>query len=145
MSNIQTDHSHAAPPPPNITGTAKDSERAKHSGEVRCGIATDLWLSLEPYPEDKEKCLSLRVDEEWCHLYNYDPFVWLSVQSAFCNCSDTLEVAVWYHCISYTIVGLVVRSKYSLTAECDKEHERSGKHAGSMLSRCHKGGEARVE
>jgi hypothetical protein len=96
--------------------------------DVKCGVATALWLTLWPYPHsspppDAQK-LYLMVNENWRHLYldhNYDDGNLLrSVQSAFCCCNNALEVVVWYRECDSDIVGLVVRSKYSLT-ECRDE------------------------
>jgi hypothetical protein len=123
MTNDQTKDSLETSRPDG--GTDATSGDAKCPEYIKSGIATDIWLSLVPYPSypscipDKPK-LSLRVDGEWRHSYDYDKYVWLSVQSAFCNCSESLEVVVWYDDYTYTIVGLVVRSKYSLT-ECYRE------------------------
>jgi hypothetical protein len=116
MSNDQIDSSPEAPQRPDATRDAGNSKRPECPEEVKSGVATDLWLSLLPYPPDKKKCLCLRVDEEWRHLDPCDPFIWQSVQSAFCDC-PCLEVFVWYR--DSVIVGLVVRSKYSLE-ECDR-------------------------
>jgi len=98
-------------------GAAGAAENSGHEEKAECGVATDLWIELLVYPDAKkiQRRLYLRVAEEWRWWYDDDPFVFQSVQSAFCNCTDSLEVVVWYYDDDDRIVGLVVRSKYSLT------------------------------
>lgn len=73
------------------------------------GIATKYWLELLAYPPGSARSLWLFVDGGWRHLDNPNDGTQLSVQGAFCQCPDRLEVAVWYS--GNVIVGLVVRSK----------------------------------
>ena len=120
MSKEQPDHPTETRRPLDATDAAESS---KYGEKAKCGVATDLWLELLVYPDAKkieglpakiERRLYLRVAEKWRWWYGDDPFVFQSVQSAFCNCIDSLEVVVWYY-DDDRIVGLVVRSKYSLT------------------------------
>jgi hypothetical protein len=76
---------------------------------VSSGVASKYWLELKAYPPGSARSLWLFVDGSWRHLDNPDLGTQDSVQEAFCPCSDSLEVAVWYS--GTTIVGLVVRSK----------------------------------
>lgn len=76
---------------------------------VQTGIATKYWLELVAYPPGSARSLWLFVDNTWRHLDNPNDGTQISVQAAFCNCPDRLEVAVWYS--NDVIVGLVVRSK----------------------------------
>lgn len=76
---------------------------------VQTGVATKFWLELVAYPPGSARSLWLFVGGQWRHLDNPSPSIESSVQSAFCNCPDKLEVAVWYQ--NDVIVGLVVRSK----------------------------------
>lgn len=76
---------------------------------VQSGVATKFWLELVAYPPGSARSLWLLVGGQWRHLDNPSPSIESSVQSAFCNCPDKLEVAVWYQ--NDVIVGLVVRSK----------------------------------
>jgi hypothetical protein len=73
------------------------------------GVATGYWLELRAYPPGSARSLWLLVDGSWRHLDDPDVGTQDSVQAAFCNCPDRLEVAVWYS--GTVIVGLVVRSK----------------------------------
>ena len=73
------------------------------------GVATKYWLELKPYPPGSARSLWLFVDGTWRHLDNPNVGTQDSVQEAFCNCPNQLEVAVWY--TGTVIVGLVVRSK----------------------------------
>ena len=73
------------------------------------GIAADYWLELKAYPPGSARSLWLRVDGAWRHLDDPDVGTQDSVQAAFCNCPDRLEVMVWYS--GNVIAGLVVRSK----------------------------------
>lgn len=76
---------------------------------VQSGVATKYWLELVAYPPGSARSLWLFVDNAWRHLDNPNDGTQISVQSAFCNCPDRLEVAVWF--TNDVIVGLVVRSK----------------------------------
>jgi hypothetical protein len=76
---------------------------------VQSGVATKYWLELVPYPPGSARSLWLFVANVWRHLDNPNDGTQISVQAAFCNCPDRLEVAVWY--TNDVIVGLVVRSK----------------------------------
>ncbi len=73
------------------------------------GVATKYWLELKAYPPGSARSLWLFVNGSWRHLDNPDLGTQDSVQEAFCPCSDSFDVAVWYS--GTTIVGLVVRSK----------------------------------
>jgi hypothetical protein len=76
---------------------------------ISSGVATKYWLELLAYPPGSARSLWLFVGNEWRHLDNPNDGTQVSVQSAFCECPDRLEVAVWYS--ADVIVGLVVRSK----------------------------------
>jgi hypothetical protein len=76
---------------------------------VETGVATKYWLELLAYPPGSARSLWLFVNNAWRHLDNPNDGTQISVQAAFCNCPDRLEVAVWY--VDTVIVGLVVRSK----------------------------------
>ncbi len=76
---------------------------------VKSGVATKYWLELKAYPPGSARSLWLFVDGAWRHLDNPNVGTQDSVQAAFCDCPDRLEVAVWYS--GTTVVGLVVRSK----------------------------------
>lgn len=76
---------------------------------VQAGVATKYWLELKAYPPGSARSLWLYVGGAWRHLDNPNYGMQDSVQEAFCNCPDKLEVAVWY--CGTVIVGLVVRSK----------------------------------
>jgi hypothetical protein len=79
------------------------------AASVQTGVATKFWMELVAYPHGSARSLWLFVGGQWRHLDNPSPSIESSVQSAFCNCPDKLEVAVWYS--NDVIVGLVVRSK----------------------------------
>ncbi|MCP3963548.1 MAG: hypothetical protein GY719_37405 [bacterium] len=92
--------------------SASKSERAEEivtAVPVKTGVATKYWLELKQYFPLMARSLWLWVDDEWRHLDDPDPGTQDSVQDAFCQCPDHLEVAVWYR--GKVIVGLVVRSK----------------------------------
>jgi len=118
---------------------ARNEEGHVSKGELVSGVATEMWLELIAYP-DREKpenrSLWLLVDGAWLKHDDPEYNVERSVQSAFCDCSDRLEVLVWYRryyeddsgangsasstdpreavrnpCYGYRIEGLVVRSK----------------------------------
>jgi hypothetical protein len=76
---------------------------------VQSGVATKYWLELVAYPPGSARSLWLFVNGAWKHLDNPNYGMQDSVQEAFCQCPDRLEVAVWYN--GGVIVGLVVRSK----------------------------------
>ena len=76
---------------------------------VASGVATQYWLELLAYPPGSARSLWLFVDNAWRHLDNPSDGVQASVQPAFCECADRLEVVVWYS--NDVIVGLVVRSR----------------------------------
>jgi hypothetical protein len=86
--------------------------------DIKCGIATDLWLELDPYdPQDpnRKPRLNLRVNERWRYLESPSAATQQSVQSVFCSCCDQreCEVVVWYK--NDVIKGLVVRSQFPST------------------------------
>jgi hypothetical protein len=76
---------------------------------VSSAVATKYWLELKAYPPGSARSLWLFVGGSWRHLDNPNVGTQDSVQEAFCNCPDRLEVAVWYS--GGIIEGLVVRSK----------------------------------
>ncbi len=76
---------------------------------VQTGVATKYWLELVAYPPGSARSLWLYVGNAWRHLDNPNEGIQLSVQDAFANGSNRLEVAVWYS--GDVIVGLVVRTK----------------------------------
>lgn len=75
---------------------------------VQSGVATKLWLELTPYPPGTPR-MWLFVNGQWVYQSNPSAVNVQSVQDAFCQCPDKMEVAVWYS--GGVIVGLVVRSK----------------------------------
>jgi hypothetical protein len=76
---------------------------------VASGIATNYWLELKAYPPGSARSLWLFVDNSWRHLDNPSDGIQASVQAAFCNCPNVLQVQVWYQ--GDVIVGLVVNKK----------------------------------
>ena len=76
---------------------------------VESGVATKYWLELLAYPPGSARSLWLFVGNVWRRLDNPNEGIQLSVQDAFANASNRLEVAVWY--TGEVIVGLVVRTK----------------------------------
>jgi hypothetical protein len=76
---------------------------------VKNGIATNYWLELVAYPPGSARSLWLFVDNGWRHLDNPNDGTQASVQAAFCNCPNILQVQVWYQ--GDVIVGLVVNKK----------------------------------
>jgi len=76
---------------------------------AKTGIATRYWLELMSYPPGSARSLWLFVNDEWRHLDNPDLGTQVSVQDAFCRCSERLEVLVWYS--EDTIEGLIVKTK----------------------------------
>jgi hypothetical protein len=73
------------------------------------GLAIKYWLELIPYPPGSVRSLWLFVDNDWKHLDDPDLGTQISVQDAFCRCSERLEVLVWYS--GDTIRGLLVKTK----------------------------------
>ncbi len=73
------------------------------------GRATRYWLELMPYPPGSARSLWLFVNDDWRHLDNPDLGTQVSVQDAFCRCSERLEVLAWYS--RDTIEGLIVKTK----------------------------------
>lgn len=73
------------------------------------GVATKYWLELLAYPPGSARSLWLYVGGAWRRLDNPNQGMQLSVQDAFANASNRLEVAAWY--TGEVIVGLVVRTK----------------------------------
>ncbi len=91
-------------------GLPEISKRAKLlAAAVSSGVASKYWLELLAYPTGSARSLWLFVDNGWRHLDDPNIGTQDSVQEAFCECPDRLEVAVWYS--ADVIVGLVVRSK----------------------------------
>lgn len=76
---------------------------------VNTGVAGKYWLELKQYLPGSARSLWLFVNGAWKHLDEPDLGTQISVQDAFCQCPERLEVAVWYR--GDVIVGLVVRSK----------------------------------
>lgn len=76
---------------------------------VKTGVATRYWLELTSYPAGSIRSLWLFVNDDWRHLDNPDLGTQVSVQDAFCRCSERLEVLVWYS--DDTIEGLIVKTK----------------------------------
>jgi len=76
---------------------------------VQTGLATKYWLELKQYPAGSARSLWLFVGGGWKHLDSPNEGTQISVQAAFCECPERLEVVVWYQ--GDVIVGLVVRSK----------------------------------
>ena len=95
---------------PQAHKSADDRHKAfAAAAAVQSGIATKFWLELVAYPPGSARSLWLFVANAWRHFDNPNEGMQASVQDAFCNCPDKLEVAVWYN--GDVIVGLVVRSK----------------------------------
>jgi hypothetical protein len=76
---------------------------------LETGVATKYWLELLAYPPGSARSLWLYVGNAWRRIDNPNEGTQLSVQDAFANASNRLEVAVWY--TGEVIVGLVVRTK----------------------------------
>jgi hypothetical protein len=103
--------------PPQQPRTAPEElpdARARHeafasAAAVTSGVATGYWLELVAYPPGSARSLWLLVDGTWRHLDNPSAATQDSVQEAFCECPERLEVVVWYD--NDVIVGLVVRSR----------------------------------
>ena len=94
--------------PEKVPPRAERHAKAVAGGAVGTGVATEFWLELKPYPPGSARSLWLNVGG-WRRLDNPSHAIQHSVQDAFCQCPDKLEVAVWYQ--DQVIVGLVVRSK----------------------------------
>jgi hypothetical protein len=104
----------STPAHPSTSPVERPNRTARHAAAVAAaavatGVATRYWLELVPYPPGSARSLWLEVAGTYRHLDNPSDGIQASVQAAFCNCPDRLEVAVWYQ--SDVIVGLVVRSK----------------------------------
>jgi hypothetical protein len=92
-----------------IKPTEERQRIAIAAAPLQTGVATKYWLELVPYPPGSARSLWLFVGGAWKHLDNPNEGTQISVQAAFCECPERLEVAVWYQ--GDVIVGLVVRSK----------------------------------
>jgi hypothetical protein len=115
MHSFQEDSAMAIPAGPNLTTSpaASGEVGARQAtfvaaAAVTSGVATKLWLELTPYPPGNPR-LWLFVNGQWVYQSSPSAVNVSSVQSAFCQCPDKMEVAVWYS--GGVIVGLVVRSK----------------------------------
>ncbi|MFM8277183.1 MAG: hypothetical protein ACKN89_09415 [Cyanobium sp.] len=100
---------HHTTSPESLKGAEERHKAFAAAATVQTGVASKYWLELLAYPPGSARSLWLLVDNSWRHLDNPNEGTQLSVQSAFCDCPDRLEVAVWYS--NDVIVGLVVRSK----------------------------------
>ncbi len=76
---------------------------------VETGLAIRFWLELMSYPPGSARSLWLFVNDDWRYLDNPDLGTQVSVQNAFCGCSDRLEVLVWYS--GDVIQGLLVKTR----------------------------------
>lgn len=76
---------------------------------VEIGVGSKYWLELKQLLPGSARSLWLFVNGAWRHLDDPNDGIQDSVQEAFCQCPERLEVAVWYQ--ASVIVGLVVRSK----------------------------------
>ena len=92
-----------------LKGADERHEAFAAAATVQTGVATKYWLELVAYPPGSARSLWLFVANAWRHLDNPNDGTQISVQAAFCNCPERLEVAVWF--MDDVIVGLVVRSK----------------------------------
>lgn len=96
--------------PKKLVGFPEDQKTVEsHAVATKTGIATRYWLELMSYPADSTRSLWLFVNDDWRHLDNPDLGTQVSVQDAFCKCSERLEVLVWYS--EDTIKGLIVKTK----------------------------------
>jgi hypothetical protein len=102
----QHDHMTA---PEALKGAGERHKAFAAAASLQTGVASQYWLELLAYPPGSARSLWLFVGNAWRHLDNPNDGTQISVQAAFCNCPDRLEVAVWY--MDDVIVGLVVRSK----------------------------------
>lgn len=102
--------SESASSPKELPGTPGGQKAVESRGAaVETGIATRYWLELLPYPAGSARSLWLFVNDDWRYLDNPDFGTQVSVQDAFCKCSERLEVLVWYS--GDTIQGLIVKTK----------------------------------
>lgn len=90
---------------------APEEQKAVETSRIaaKTGIATRYWLELMPYPAGSARSLWLFVNDDWRHLDNPDLGTQISVQDAFCRCSERMEVLVWY--FEDIIEGLIVKTK----------------------------------
>ena len=96
--------------PKKLIGIPEDQKTVEsHTVATKTGIATRYWLELMSYPAGSTRSLWLFVNDDWRHLDNPDLGTQVSVQNAFCSCSERLEVLVWYS--EDTIEGLIVKTK----------------------------------
>lgn len=96
--------------PKELPGAPEDRKAVESRGAAaKTGIATQYWLELIPYPAGSARSLWLFVNDDWRHLDNPDLGTQVSVQDAFCRCSERLEILVWYS--EDTIEGLIVKTK----------------------------------
>lgn len=100
---------HYATAPETVKSVDERHKAFAATATLQTGVATKYWLELLAYPPGSARSLWLFVDNAWRHLDNPNDGTQSSVQAAFCNCPDRLEVAVWF--TNDVIVGLVVRSK----------------------------------
>lgn len=100
----------SATSPKELSGAPEDQKTVEsRAAAAETGIAIRYWLELMPYPPGSARSLWLFVNDEWRHLDNPDLGTQVSVQDAFCRCSERLEVLVWYS--EDTIEGLIVKTK----------------------------------
>ena len=90
-----------------VTERHKASKPSEATANI--GVAIKYWLELKPYPSGSARSLWLFVNDDWRHLDDPDPGTQISVQEVFCECSQRLEVLVWYS--GDAIEGLVVKTK----------------------------------
>lgn len=102
-------HLQYATAPEALKGAEDRSKGFLAAASLETGVATKYWLELVAYPPGSARSLWLLLNNVWRHLDNPNDGTQISVQNAFCNCPNVLEVAVW--AIGDVIVGLVVRSK----------------------------------
>ena len=96
--------------PTELPHVPEDQKAVEQRTEVvETGMATRYWLELLSYPVGSARSLWLFVNDDWRHLDNPDLGTQISVQDAFCKCSERLEVLVWYS--GDTIEGLIVKTK----------------------------------
>lgn len=107
----ETDNSSESVTSPKEQPSVPESQNAvePHAETVETGLAIKYWLELVPYPPGSTRSLWLFVDGDWRHLDNPDLGTQISVQDAFCKCSERLEVLAWYS--GDTIQGLLVKTK----------------------------------
>ncbi|WP_292391431.1 hypothetical protein [Methanosarcina sp. UBA5] len=96
--------------PKELPSAPEDKKAVESRGAAtKTGIAIQYWLELIPYPAGSARSLWLFVNDNWRHLDNPDLGTQVSVQDAFCRCSERLEVLVWYS--EDAIKGLIVKTK----------------------------------